>query len=109
MVVKIRQGRKACTLITGHETFGLQADDLAEELRKICASSTSGISWFLYPDQNGLMIWANLVSPIQGKPNSLEVMVQGKQTKAVTDLLLARGVPKKWIEAAELKKEKEKK
>ncbi|RDX44971.1 eukaryotic translation initiation factor SUI1 family protein [Lentinus brumalis] len=80
VVVKIRQGRKACTLVTGYEPFGLQADDLAEELRKMCASSTA-------------------VSPVHGKPNSLEVMVQGKQIKSVTDLLMARGVPKKWIQA----------
>ncbi|KAI0656239.1 eukaryotic translation initiation factor SUI1 family protein [Cubamyces menziesii] len=80
VVVKIRQGRKACTLITGFEPFGLQADDLAEELRKMCASSTS-------------------VTPVHGKSNSLEVMVQGKQIKGVTDLLVARGVPKRWIES----------
>ncbi|KAI1790893.1 eukaryotic translation initiation factor SUI1 family protein [Ganoderma leucocontextum] len=90
VVIKIRQGRKACTLITGYETFGLQGDDLAEELRKTCASSTS-------------------VSPIHGKPNSLEVMVQGKQLKAVTDLLVARGVPKRWIEGADQTQEKKKK
>ncbi|KAI8968737.1 eukaryotic translation initiation factor SUI1 family protein [Trametes punicea] len=77
VVVKIRQGRKACTLITGFEPFGLQADELAEELRKVCASSTSG------------------------KPNSLEVMVQGKQIKSVVDLLITRGVPKRWIESSD--------
>ncbi|KAI9068830.1 eukaryotic translation initiation factor SUI1 family protein [Trametes sanguinea] len=82
VVVKVRQGRKACTLITGFEPYGLQAEELAEELRKVCASSTS-------------------VTPIQGKPNSLEVMVQGKQIKAVADLLVARGVPKRWIETAD--------
>ena len=42
MVVKVRQGRKACTLVTGFEPYHLNAEDLAEELRKICASSTSG-------------------------------------------------------------------
>jgi len=26
-------------------------------------------------------------------------MVQGKQLKAVTDLLIAKGVPKQWIDA----------
>ncbi|KAH9887063.1 eukaryotic translation initiation factor SUI1 family protein [Cubamyces lactineus] len=82
VVVKIRQGRKACTLITGFEPYGLQAEELAEELRKMCASSTS-------------------VTPVHGKPNSLEVMVQGKQIKGVTDLLAARGVPKKWIESVD--------
>jgi translation initiation factor 2D len=30
------------------------------------------------------------------------VLVQGKQIKAVTEFLLSRGVPKKWIESAEL-------
>ena len=48
VVIKVRQGRKACTLITGYETFGLQADELAEELRKTCASSTSGIFLLLF-------------------------------------------------------------
>ncbi|KAM5538825.1 hypothetical protein V8D89_007547 [Ganoderma adspersum] len=90
VVIKARQGRKACTLITGYETFGLQANELADELRKTCASSTS-------------------VSPIQGKPNSLEVMVQGKQLKAVAELLAARGVPKQWINMPAQKQEKKKK
>ncbi|KAI0370925.1 eukaryotic translation initiation factor SUI1 family protein [Pilatotrama ljubarskyi] len=89
VVVKIRQGRKACTLITGFEPFGLQADDLAEELRKACASSTS-------------------VSPLHGKPNALEVMVQGKQIKAVTDLLVGHGVPKRWIESSDQSSSKKK-
>ena len=46
---------------------------------------------------------------MQGKPNSLEVMVQGKQFKAVADLLVARGVPKRWIEMADQTQEKKKK
>lgn len=29
-------------------------------------------------------------------------MVQGKQLKAVTDLLMAKGVPKQWIEAKDI-------
>lgn len=28
-------------------------------------------------------------------------MVQGKQLKAVVDILLAKGVPKQWIEATD--------
>lgn len=39
---KIRQGRKAVTLLTGFELFGLDAEELAEELRKLCSSSTTG-------------------------------------------------------------------
>ncbi|KAI6020570.1 hypothetical protein EDC04DRAFT_2736598 [Pisolithus marmoratus] len=56
---------------------------MAEELRRICAGSTG-------------------VSPLPGKPTRSEVLVQGKQTKVVVDFLLSQGVPKKWIETADL-------
>lgn len=39
----------------------------------------------------------------------MEVMVQGKQIKAVTDLLVAKGVPKTWIESADMTTGKKKK
>ena len=44
------------------------------------------------------------VSAIPGKPAGYgqEVLVQGKQIKAVTDYLLGKGIPKKWIESADL-------
>ncbi|TFY63903.1 hypothetical protein EVJ58_g2961 [Rhodofomes roseus] len=90
VVMKIRQGRKACTLVTGFEPYSLSAEDLAEELRRICASSTS-------------------VNPVHGKASEMEVMVQGKQIKAVTDLLVNKGVPKKWIEVTDMTAEKKKK
>lgn len=44
VIVKIRAGRKACTLITGHEQFGLKSEDIAEALKAKCASSTTGAS-----------------------------------------------------------------
>lgn len=44
VATKVRQGRKACTLIMGFEPFQLSADALAEALRVRCASSTSGAS-----------------------------------------------------------------
>ncbi|KAG1728976.1 uncharacterized protein EDB91DRAFT_1160397 [Suillus paluster] len=78
VVVKIRQGRKACTLITGFEPFFLEAVNLAEELKTICASSTSA-------------------SPASGKSSGMEVLVQGKQIKAVTEFFASRGVPKRWV------------
>jgi len=68
------------TLITGFEPYLLEADELAEELRKTCASATS-------------------VSPLAGKNAGLEVLVQGKQVKPVVDLLISKGVPKQWIDA----------
>ncbi|KAI0789203.1 eukaryotic translation initiation factor SUI1 family protein [Abortiporus biennis] len=80
IVVKVRQGRKAATLITGFETFQLDAEVLAEELRKICASSTT-------------------VNQLTGKPVAMQVMVQGKQIKKVVEFLISKGVSEKWIKA----------
>ncbi|THV08251.1 hypothetical protein K435DRAFT_958852 [Dendrothele bispora CBS 962.96] len=82
VAMKMRQGRKASTLITGFEPFYIDAEEMAEELRKTCAGATS-------------------ISPITGKPanSGMEVLVQGKQSKAVVDYLIGKGVPKKWIEA----------
>ncbi|KIJ34908.1 hypothetical protein M422DRAFT_34849 [Sphaerobolus stellatus SS14] len=85
VVVKVRQGRKASTLVTGFETFLISPEFLSDELKRICATSTS-------------------ISPIPGKGNAgMEVLVQGKQIKAVTDFLISQGVPKKWIESSEKK------
>ncbi|KAF7980439.1 hypothetical protein HWV62_38284 [Athelia sp. TMB] len=83
VVAKIRQGKKVSTLITGFEPFTISPDLLADELRKLCASATS-------------------VSPVQGKTAAMEVLVQGKQIDAVTGLLVAKGVPKRWIESSDL-------
>lgn len=38
----------------------------------------------------------------------MEVMVQGKQIKTVTDLLAAKGVPTKWIKSEDLSNAKRK-
>ncbi|THH08838.1 hypothetical protein EW145_g2443 [Phellinidium pouzarii] len=89
VIVKLRQGRKACTLITNFEPFLLAADALADELRRTCASSTA-------------------VVPLPGKNAGFEVMVQGKQIKAVADMLQAKGVPKKWIESEDMTEKKKK-
>ncbi|KAF8438578.1 eukaryotic translation initiation factor SUI1 family protein [Boletus edulis BED1] len=85
VVVKVRQGRKANTLVVGFEPFFLEGEEMADELRRICACATS-------------------VSPAPGRASGLEVLVQGKQIKAVTEFLLSRGVPKKWIESLAGKK-----
>jgi translation initiation factor 2D len=42
IATKTRQGRKMVTLITGMETFGVDPDEMAEELKKICAGSATG-------------------------------------------------------------------
>ncbi|BEI93373.1 uncharacterized protein CcaverHIS019_0510010 [Cutaneotrichosporon cavernicola] len=79
--VKTRQGRKQVTLVAGLEGFAIDPDDFAEDLRRRCAGSTS-------------------VQPLTGaspKLNLKEVMVQGAQGKAVTEALVERGVPRRWI------------
>jgi Translation initiation factor SUI1 len=50
VIVKIRQGRKASTLVTNFEPYLLTSDFLAEELRRICASATSGKPIFKLED-----------------------------------------------------------
>lgn len=43
ITIKVRQGRKASTLVTGFEPFlVVGAEEMAEELRRVCASATSG-------------------------------------------------------------------
>lgn len=45
VVMKSRQGRKACTLITGFEPFlVVDSQEMADDLRKTCAGATSGMS-----------------------------------------------------------------
>jgi len=86
VAMKMRQGRKASTLITGFEPFlVIDAEEMAEDLRKVCAGATS-------------------VSPVAGKPvnSGLEVLVQGKQSAAVVEYLMGKGISKKWIEVSDL-------
>ncbi|KAK0481372.1 eukaryotic translation initiation factor SUI1 family protein [Armillaria novae-zelandiae] len=65
VATKVRRGRKASTFITGFEPFLINADEMADELRKG-----------------------------KGANAGLEVL-------AVTDYLVGKGVPKKWIEVKE--------
>lgn len=102
VIVKVRQGRKASTLITNFEPFLLNADVLAEELRKNCASATSGTYSFMFLGTTIETYVSNVVSPMVGKTTGMEVLVQGKQIDAVVELLVSKGVPKKWIETADL-------
>lgn len=44
----MRQGRKAVSLVTNFELFGVEADLLSEDLRKLCAAQTSGTSYFAF-------------------------------------------------------------
>lgn len=92
---------------------------MADDLRRICAGATSGASTrppipimhykllilsFSLPLRLSIsylliLLRINIiVSPIPGKPGTQEVLVQGKQSKAVVEYLSGKGVPKKWIE-----------
>ncbi|KAH7103696.1 hypothetical protein BKA62DRAFT_696192 [Auriculariales sp. MPI-PUGE-AT-0066] len=83
VVSKMRQGKRPVTLITNFEAYGLEPQSLADELRPLCAGSTS-------------------INPLPGKNAGTEVMIQGKQIKNVVEVLLGRGIPKKWIETDDL-------
>jgi translation initiation factor 2D len=108
IVIKLRQGRKACTLITNFEAFLLDATVLADELQKLCASSTTGTfllySWLFCVSLNDQRL--NLVTPLPAKNSGFEVMVQGSQIAMVTKHLMSKGVPKEWIESADMTKKK---
>jgi hypothetical protein len=39
-----------------------------------------------------------LASPIAGKQNGMEVLIQGNQSKAAVEYLISNRVPKGWIE-----------
>lgn len=95
--IKMRQGRKAVTLITNYEPYFLSADVMSEDLRKLCAAQTSGMHRFLSA-RHSTIAHKPLVALVNGKPNQCEVLVQGKQGKAVSEYLMGKGVPKKWIQ-----------
>jgi len=85
------------TLITNYESFLLTADSMSEDLRKLCAAQTSGAN-ISPPLQVSAVANEASVAPVNGKANQLEVLVQGKQGKAVTEYLMGKGILRKWIE-----------
>jgi translation initiation factor 2D len=101
----MRQGRKAVTLITNYEPYFLAADVMSEDLRKLCAAQTSGRHMFL-SNRRSTIAHKTVVALVNGKPNQYEVLVQGKQGKAVSEYLMGKGVPKKWIQLEDTTKKK---
>ncbi|KAF8468395.1 eukaryotic translation initiation factor SUI1 family protein [Kalaharituber pfeilii] len=72
---------KNTTKVTGLEAFKIDLQEFREELKRVCAGSTS-------------------VSQVQGsspKNPLMEVMVQGAHEKAVKDAVVERGVPGKCV------------
>ncbi|KAG8954806.1 hypothetical protein FRC03_011362 [Tulasnella sp. 419] len=88
ITTKIRAGRKACTIVTGLEPYSISYEDMAEELKKVCAGATS--------------FGAIPGSSTKGGKELMEVMVQGKHAAAVKEMLIGKGVPKKFVEEVDL-------
>lgn len=63
------------------EPFGVVPQEIAEELSKVCASSSSVSQ----------LVGSSPKNPV------MEVMIQGPQKAAVEKALAARGVDSKWI------------
>jgi translation initiation factor 2D len=100
---EIRQGRKTVTKLTGMESFGLEIDDLCKELTKLCASSATRKSsspstpCLSSNDVSLILLLDNQIHGTSPKAPLYEIMVQGPQIKHVSELLLRKGVPKKFI------------
>ncbi|KAI7891532.1 uncharacterized protein EV154DRAFT_464103 [Mucor mucedo] len=79
---EVRQGRKTITKVTGVEGFGLDVEEISKELTRLCASSAT----------------YNAIQGVSPKTPLFEIMVQGPQIKNVTELMLSKGVPKRFID-----------
>jgi len=94
ITLETRSGNKMVTKVSGLEAYHVNPRPLADELRKVCAGSTS-------------------VEPLAGaaKKNEkevMEVMVQGPQRDAVVKALERRGVSARWVEVVDKTKGKKK-
>jgi translation initiation factor 2D len=94
ITLETRSGNKMVTKVSGLEVYYVNPRPLADELRKVCAGSTS-------------------VEPLAGGAKKTEkpveeVMVQGPQKDAVIKALEKRGVNSRWIEVLDKTKGKKK-
>lgn len=90
ITLETRSGNKTVTKVSGLEAFGIEPQPLADELRKVCAGSTSVEK----------LVGSSVKAPV------MEVMVQGPQKDAVTKALEKRGVDKRWVEVLDKVKKK---
>jgi len=88
--LETRTGNKRATKVSGLEAFFVHAQNLADELQKSCASSTSV----------GQLMGSSPKNPV------MEVMVQGPQKDMVLKALERRGVKKEWVEVVDKTKKK---
>jgi len=92
IILDTRSGNKTVTKLSGVEVFHINPQALAEELQKVCASSTSV----------GHLIGSSPKNPV------MEIMVQGPQKVSVIKALEKRGVNRQWIEVLDKTKGKKK-
>lgn len=90
--LETRSGNKAVTKVSGVEAYFISPQPLADELRKICACSTS------VERQAG----SSPKSPV------MEILLQGTQEGAVAKALERRGVKSQWVEVVNKLKGKRK-
>ena len=92
ITLETRSGNKTVTKVSGLEVYFISPRLLADELRKVCAGSTSVEALAGAAKKNE--------RPVE------EVMVQGPQKDAVVKALEKRGVDKRWVEVADKTKAK---
>ena len=91
IVTEMKIGRKVVTKVSNFEKFQVDADELAEALRKKCSGSTT-------------------IGETTTSPKTTEVTVQGPHGPAVIELLNQLAIPTKWINFVnKLKKSKKRK
>jgi translation initiation factor 2D len=96
---EIRQGRKTITKVTGVEGFGFDIDELSKELTKLCASSaTCEKKSTILNLHNSYFNLDNPIAGVSPKNPLYEIMVQGPQIRTVTELMISKGVPKRFID-----------
>ena len=90
ITLETRTGNKTATKVSGLEPYFIHATNLADELQKACASSTSV----------GQLVGSSPKIPV------MEIMVQGPQKDIVLKALEKRGVRKDWVEVIDKTKKK---
>lgn len=92
ITLETRSGNKTVTKLSGLEPYYILPQPLAEELRKVCAGSTSIDKLVGSSDKNPVM----------------EILVQGPQKDAILKALEKRGIDKKWVDSVDKTKKKKK-
>lgn len=92
IALETRSGNKTVTKVSGLEAYFVNPKLLADELRKVCAGSTSVEALAGAAKKNE--------RPVE------EVMIQGPQGEAVLKALAKRGVDRRWVEMVDKTKGK---